>query len=200
MILQIIDRTLALNNINDFILLNPSYNRQILIIVMLRHILQASQVFQLHEQTLIQNRDYFLPNKQLSFLKLINTFVNSIHTSYNNTLPNNELLRFLIIALEYICYLKETMEYSIGKLFSVFMMDDNEELQNVLNNFVNDINNSALENHLHFKNILNNIDKAVDKLEISLKMLQDKILFLQEVQEEISEVGFNLKALFLAKL
>lgn len=159
---------------------------------MLRHIAQASQVFQLHEQTLIQNRDYFLPNKQLSFLQLINTFVNAIHPTYNNTLSNNELLRFLIIALEYICYLKETMEYSIGKLFSVFMMDDDEELQNVLNSFINDMNNCELEKHLQFKNILNNIDAAVDKVEISLKMLQDKVLPLQEIHGEISKVGFFL--------
>ncbi|XP_037824914.1 serine/threonine-protein kinase Smg1 [Lucilia sericata] len=177
----IIDSSLALNAINEFVSLNPSYNSQILIVCMLRHILQASQVFHHHEQSLKQNRDYFLPNKQHSFLQLINTFISSIYTTYNNPLPNNEILHLLITSLEAICFLRETMEAVIGKLFSIFMMDDNIELQDVLNNFDSNMNNEILEKHAQLNNIFKNIDAAVGKLEISLKMLQDKILYILEV-------------------
>ncbi|GBP96058.1 hypothetical protein EVAR_67337_1 [Eumeta japonica] len=188
----IISSSTALNSINDFISSKPLDNSQILIMCMLRHILQAYQRFQQHDQSLLQNRDYFLPNKQLNFLQLIKNFIDVIYETCNNTLPKDEVFHFLIATLECLCNTRENLESLANKLLSVFLMEYTDELKEMLNNFEKELNLNALENHTTVSGILYNIDKAIENLETSLKMLQEQIVHVQNIKENNVDEHLNL--------
>lgn len=184
------ESSLTLNALNDFITLNPSYNTQLLSYCMLRHILQASQLFQLHEKTLLQNGDSFLPNKQLSFLQLINAFVNAVYNNYNNSMSSTDIMQLVITALQSTCYLRECLVSLIGKISNIFMMDNNSALEELFNEYKHNNDLNLLENYTPLNNIFGIIDEAVNNLELALKVLQAKII--ENETCETTEVGRSL--------